>query len=433
MTDGAPEPRSSSEAGTLWRLAELEGPLRFLRTPGPWLWIVFAIGVTVRVYLVTFTQGTDDVRIWFSHAGWTREYGLLGYYEWQEVFNHPPLIGKLMSLLWVFARQVGLSFSILLRAPFALLDLGNALLLFWLFRDSRYRFSIFACYWLHPLSMIYSAYHGNTDTGVAFFCLLALSAAARGSAVAAGVALGMGLWVKLPVVLAGPALLFFFDGWRRRLGFAAAALLVGASTYLPIAIQAPDLLYQRVLAYPGLRIETAGGIPIWTIWSLFGIADALPAAWRLQLQSAIEAHAAHNTLICLLPILVFAWLRRGEKTARALGVTVCGCFVIFYGFNNNFLSFQYFAWSIPFWFFPRALFPALATLAVGGYVYGAYALFCGNPFLLGEWNFRGHPLWPGWLLFWRDASVLLCFASAWAFLGTAAHREWLRTRARAEE
>lgn len=432
MTDRTPEARSSPEAGAPWRLAQLEGPLRFLRAPGPWLWIALAIGVAIRAYLAAFTQGTDDVRIWFSHAGWTRQYGLVGYYEWQEVFNHPPFIGKLLSLLWVFAREFGLSFSVLLRAPFALLDLGNALLLLWIFRGSPYRFAIFACYWLHPLSMIYSAYHGNTDTAVAFFCLLAVGAAARGSAVASGIALGMGLWVKLPVVLAAPALLFFFDGWRRRLSFTAAALLVGVSTYLPVAIQAPGLLYERVFAYPGLQIETPGGTPIWGVWSLFGIVDALPAAWRFHVRSAIETHAAYNTAICVLPILAFAWLRRRERTARALGVSLCGSFAIFYGFNNNFLSFQYFAWSIPFWFFPGVLFPALATLAIGGYVYGAYALFCGSPFLLGEWNFRAHPLWPGWLLLLRDASVLLCFASAWAFLGVAAHREWLRTRARAE-
>ena len=184
MTDPRPEARNSRDAGAWRQLAELEGPLRFLREPGPWLWIVFTVGIAIRAYLAIFTDGTDDVRIWFSHAGWTHEYGLVDYYQRQEVFNHPPFIGKLLSLLWVFAREVGVPFRIVLRAPFALIDLGSALLLLRLFRDSRYRYAIFACYWLHPLSIIYSAYHGNTDTAVAFACLLALAAAARGRAVA---------------------------------------------------------------------------------------------------------------------------------------------------------------------------------------------------------------------------------------------------------
>jgi hypothetical protein len=410
-------------------MIDLQRVRRRLMEPGPWLWLALGLGAALRAWLAVFTEGTDDVPIWFSHAGWTRQQGLVGYYEWQEVFNHPPFIGKAMSLLWVLARTTEIPFALLLRAPFAVLDLGNALLLLRLFRSSRYRYAIFAAYWLNPLSIIDSAYHGNTDTAVAFFALLAVAAAAERRAVAAGVAVGVGLWIKLPVILAAPALLFAFEGWRRRLAFAAATLLVGVSTYLPVLVEAPGLVYERVLAYPGLNILTPGGMPIWTFWSVFGIADALPDAWRPVVDRLIEAHAARNTWVCWLPLLALAWLRRGERTPRGLGTTVCGCFIVFYAFNNNFLSFQYFAWSIPFWFFPGARFAAVTTLAIGGYVYAAYVLFCGNPLLLGVWDFRGHPAWPAWLVLWRDLAVSWCFVSAWVFLVTAARAEWRRSRA----
>ena len=62
----------------------------------------------------------------------------------------------------------------LLRAPFAGLDLGTALLLLRLFRDSPFRYAVFAAYWVHPLALIFSAYHGNTDPAIAFFVLLAV-------------------------------------------------------------------------------------------------------------------------------------------------------------------------------------------------------------------------------------------------------------------
>ncbi|MEE8507645.1 MAG: hypothetical protein V3T07_01160 [Myxococcota bacterium] len=412
---------------TLRNLADLDGPIRFMRWPGPWLWIVLALGMGIRAYLVIFTEGTDDVAIWFSHAGWTRRDGLVGYYEWQEVFNHPPFIGKAISLLWVLARLTEIPFPMLLRAPFALLDLGNAFLLQRLFRRSKFRYAVFAGYWLHPLSIIYSAYHGNTDTAVAFFCLLAVNAAAARRPLASGAALGVGLWVKLSVSLAAPALLFCFVGWRRRLAFGAVLLAVGISTTLPVLLEAPGLVAQRVFAYPGLNITTPGGDPIWTIWSVFGIVDALPETWRSAIASLIDAHAAHNSWVCLLPVVLLAWLRRNERTPGGLGVTVCGSFVLFYAFNNNFLSFQYFAWSIPFWFFPGRGFAWVTTLTVGGYVYAAYVLFCGSPFLLGTWDFRAHPHWPGGLLLWRDLSVLWFFVSAWAFLIVAARREWSRS------
>jgi hypothetical protein len=34
---------------------------------------------------------------------------------------------------------------------------------------SRYRFVAAASYWLNPLSITFSAYHGNTDSAVGFF------------------------------------------------------------------------------------------------------------------------------------------------------------------------------------------------------------------------------------------------------------------------
>src|SRR5439155_730200 len=66
----------------------------------------------------------------------------------------------------------GIPFRILLRAPFALVDAGTAFLLLLLLGDCRWRFVAAAAYWLNPLSIIFSAYHGNTDSAVAFFLVL---------------------------------------------------------------------------------------------------------------------------------------------------------------------------------------------------------------------------------------------------------------------
>ena len=338
-------------------------------------------------------------------------------------------MGIAMAVGWARALEFGMPFHIYLRAPFALLDLGTAILLATLFVGARTRRIVFTCYWLHPLALIFSAYHGNTDTGVAFFALLATVAAARGSALAAGIAIGVGLWIKLPVVLAVPALFFFFDGWRRRSAFLAAAFLIALTTYLPALFEAPLLIYERVLAYPGLRIETQGGVPIWTIWSVFGAVEAAPAGLRALLEKVIEAHAAYNTIVCLSPIVLYAWLRRRETTGAELGATVLGSFLLFYALNNNFLSFQYLAWSIPFWFFAPVRFFALATLTIGGYVYGAYAFFCDDLLLRGKWDFFAHASWPMWLLLLRDAAILVCVGAAAVFLGSALRTEVAARRA----
>jgi hypothetical protein len=391
--------------------------LRFVQSPGPWLWVALALGAGIRIFLVLATEGTDDVPIWQSHAGWTDQYGLVGYYERSEVFNHPPFIGKLLSGVWVVARGAEIPFRIPLRALFALVDAGNALLLFRLFRRSPYRYLVLACYWLNPLAIIFSSYHGNTDTGVAFFILLAIAAAAKGRVAAAGAAIGVGLWIKMPVILAAPALFFAMAGWRRKAAFAAVALLVGASTYLPTALEAPDLIYRRVIAYPGLYLHTPGGDAVWGIWY------ALPNALRRIVFGVAQAHTVHNTLVTLTPIVIFSWLRRRETSARGLGVTICGSQMIFYGLTTKW-AYQYLAWSIPLWFFVGPGFAAAATLVIGAFIYGLYALLCDSPLLLGTWNYRGHPFWPTSIVRLRDAAVLFCFAAAAVFFGRASLREW---------
>jgi hypothetical protein len=317
----------------------------------------------------------------------------------------------------VIAHGAEIPFRIPLRALFALVDAGNALLLFRLFRPSPHRYLVLACYWLNPLAIIFSSYHGNTDTGVAFFILLAIAAAAKGRAAAAGAAIGVGLWIKLPVILAAPAVFFVMAGWRRKAAFAGVALLVGASTYLPTALEAPDLIYRRVIAYPGLTLHTPGGDAVWGIWY------ALPQALRRIASGVVETHAVHNTLVTLMPIVVFSWLRRRETSARGLGITVCGSQMIFYGITMNW-AYQYLAWSIPLWFFVGPGFAAAATLVIGAFIYGLYAYLCESPLLLGTWNSRGHPFWPTPIVWLRDAAVLFCFAAAAVFVGRASLREW---------
>jgi hypothetical protein len=406
-------------------MSGLVSRFEFAQQPGTWLWLALALGAGIRVFLVIATEGTQDVPIWQSHAGWTHQYGLVGYYERSEVFNHPPFISKLLSQVWLWARAADVPFRIPFRAIFALVDAGNAWLLFRLFAASPWRYLVVAAYWLNPLAMILSSYHGNTDTGVAFFSLLAIAAAARGRAVAAGVAIGAGLWIKLPVVLAALALLFAFAGWRKRAAFAAAALLVGASTYLPTALEAPALLFERVIAYPGLTLRTPGGDPVWGIWFV------LPKALQPAVAGLVSAHVAYNTLLVLTPIILFAWMRRGRTDAMGLGATICLSHMIFFGFTMKW-AYQYLAWSIPLWFCVGPRFAAAATLLLGGFVYAVDAYLCNSALLLGPWQWSRVPFWPLPIALLRDAALLFCAAAAVVGFGAAVREALAAARGRAQ-
>ena len=68
---------------------------------------------------------------------------------------------------------------------------------------------------------------------------------------------------------------------------------------------------------------------------------------------------------------------------------------------------------------PRRPLRHARLVATGGYIYGVYAFYCGNPWLLGLWDHAGHAVWPLWLQLLRDAAVVFCFVSALWIVGTA--------------
>lgn len=387
-----------------------------LRRPGAWLWLAVAVGAAARLYLLGFTEGTFDVAIKHHHGDQVLSLGLLEYYRQSPLFNHPPLMGEAFAGLVTLARASGMPFPVLLRLPFALVDAATALLLLAAFRGDPRRRAVAAAYWLHPLAILFSAYHGNTDSAVAFFALLAVVLAGASRPAAAGAALGLGLWVKLPVLVVAPAIFFALEGRRERLRFGAAAAAAAVPGYLPAAWSDPVLVLQRVAGYPGSGAVTPRGVAIWGIGHVLGLGPGV-SAWL----------EAHNTLLCWIPLFAYAWLRRGRRATREIGATAGGSFLLLYGLTS-FWAWQYLAWSIPFWFFLGWRFALPATLLLSGYVYGAYALFTGNPWLQGRWDFVHHAPWPPALDVLRDASVLWCLAWGLALLALAAKAELARRR-----
>src|SRR5262245_29763744 len=392
--------------------------LRALERPGAWFWLALALGAALRIWLVAATDGTFDVAIKAVHGRSVASFGVLGTYARSEIMNHPPLMARTFAALLSLAEQSDVPFRVWLRAPFAALDLATALLLLHLLRASRWRFVAAAAYWLHPLALLLSAYHGNTDSAVACFALLSMAGAVAGRPALAGSALGLGLWVKLPALVAAPGLCLAFAAWRARALFAASALLVGALGALPELVQAPALLYRRIAAYPGTGVVTPRGVAVWGVWHALGLAGT-PLA---------EAAEFYNTALCFAPIVLLAWLRRGESDPGALGTTLCASFALLYG-TTSFFAFQYLAWSLPFWFFLDARVAAPATLLLAAYVYGVYALFTGSPFLLGRWDFVRHAPWPPVLTWLRDASIAACFLVGWGTLARTVLRRSERAAA----
>ncbi|MCH7709010.1 MAG: DUF2029 domain-containing protein [Myxococcales bacterium] len=262
--------------------------LRGLQAPGAWFWLALAVGAALRVYLIGWTEGTFDVAIKHHHGNQILKLGLVGWYQALEIANHPPLMGRFFAALTALSEATGIPFRILMRAPFSLLDLGTACLLWRLMIGSPWRWVLIVACWLHPLSILFSSYHGNTDSAVAFFALLATLLVSRSRPALAGVALGIGLWVKLPVMVAAPVLLAAVPDWSGRGRFVAAAAGVAVLGYLPVLFQEPVLLLTRILGYEGTRVEMPSGVVVWGLMNAIGLKGSALA----------DALAAANTWVC---------------------------------------------------------------------------------------------------------------------------------------
>lgn len=416
------------EPGFFAELAALDGRFSFLTERGGWFWIAIALGLAARLFLVFATEGTTDVVIWADHASGTAARGLAAQYRASEaMLNHPPLAVWLMTAAWRISEATGVDFRICMRLPVALADWADVWLLAVLLVGRRERWLVAALYALIPIALVLGAYHGNTDAWIATLLLGAACCAARGRGVACGVLLGVGLALKLPIVLGAPALVFAFPTWRKRFEVVGVALGTALLFYAPILVQDFGAIEEKVFGYRGLVIFTLSRPPtfVWGLKSTFigswGY-DARVLDWAGEpgLGTPWPAWAPwlvnHGSTLALALIVVFAFLRRRERDARGIALTVAGSYAIFYALVDAW-AFQYFAWSMPFWLLARWPFAWAANVFAGGYIYLLYAFVCSDALLRPHWGFNEHPNWPGYLFFFREAALytFVVFSILWLF------------------
>ena len=380
-----------------------------------WFWLAMAVGLAIRIYLAVFTEGTYDVGIWEQHARGVSELGLFDYYHSNPKANHPPFILEVESLLWRTAQASEIPFRILLRIPFALLDAASAMLLLNLLSFHRWCFALVAAYWLNPLALILSGYQGNTDSAVAFFLLLCVWLLSKGQVAAGAVAVGASLWIKLPGVLAIPALVFYLQGWRRRLIFIFLIGIVALIGYFPALVRDPTVIALTVFGYHGRLLQTSAGVPVWGLRVLFFSIIAAPGKWPEYFQAPVLFLLQHSWQIAVACCLGIGLLRPSRHSIAALSATIAVVYLPIYGLTD-YWAFQYFAWSLPFWFFLRPWFFVPAISVSSAYIYSLYWTLCGKGWLLGKWDFAGNLYWPGTVLIFRDLAVLFFFVCACGYL-----------------
>jgi len=230
-----------------------------------WRVLFVAVAATVffvKCYSALVTVGSGDMPLWERFLASIREHGAISTYysgglyvsphgNYINPFNHPPFIVHFLRLVGGLADLTGLPFRFWFRLITSVADIGSALILYRLLRISDLFHPVaFLLYLLAPATLIISGYHGNTDTLMIFFLLLAVYAMQTGRAAwICGIAFGMALNIKLVPIAVAPAFIFFLPDWRKRVEFVVIASLIFFVGSLPYIIQDPMVIYRNVFGY----------------------------------------------------------------------------------------------------------------------------------------------------------------------------------------
>jgi hypothetical protein len=401
-----------------------------------WVIVLASVGLIVRLILVFWSPGTVDVDVWAGHAREIERLGLVAYYGGGEfIFNHPPLAGWAIAGLHRLSELGGPAFPVLLRLPFVVVDAATAWGVVRLagldprrrLRDHRQLLG--ALYWVSPLAVVFSAQHGNTDSAVACSLVWAVVALAKGRPEWAGAALGLGAWIKIPGLLAAPAILLALPDLPARIRFVASLGVTTLIGFAPALVVDARAMIEAVFLYSGLRIQTTSGVLIWGPQLFYPDPQSLALPARRAFVAIANAYYRADGAVVTGLVVVYAWLRRRHRTSDAVAATLAQSYALIFAFTN-FFAFQYLAWALPLWLFAGWPLALVAHLLCAAYVWGLYAWLCEHWLLLDTWRFLAKPDWPTWVRVLRSTSVAFLMGLGVTRLVQAVREEWATHRAR---
>jgi 4-amino-4-deoxy-L-arabinose transferase-like glycosyltransferase len=297
-----------------------------------------AVATMLKLQIAARTEGANDVGIWGVFAQGVRDFGPIGIYGHHfepSMYNHGPLAGwLLLAINWLLDHDVT-SFPFLIRLPACLADFVTALLVFELVRlvrsarDAAVAAVLVA--W-SPVLFVISGFHGNTDPVFVMFGLLSVYLlVVRGWALAAGIAFGIAVSIKLVPVVLAPLLFVVLVrlGWRRAGSFVGGGAIVFLLLWLPVFISRWLAFRDQVLAYNG------GALRQWGLQQFLTWADLPVVAEWLA-----ERGRFGILLVSGLTAAALVW-RRPNALVPAVGLS----FVLFLVLSPAF-GMQYLTWAL---------------------------------------------------------------------------------------
>jgi uncharacterized membrane protein len=383
---------SASDVSTVVKQDSRAYPVASLTQHHAGLLVLLAalIAFASKIVIAWNTFGTNDVISFYQFAVFLHCHGLQWTYSHQIAFNHPPLVAYFLVGIYRLSQiplveQNGVSFPFLLRLPGIVADLVTVWILFRMVKLANpatpaWSVILFA---LSPVSLMISGFHGNTDSIMVMFLVLAAFACVSEQPILSGLFLGLSCQVKIIPVLLIPV--FFFYWLDRK----AALRFVGSTAFISVALWAEPLLgfpvpfVKNVFSYGSFW--GLWGFTYWlrlTGWSEFARVTYL----HFSVAQTIVATVLKTLIIAA--VLLLAWRRRqghSRQLVRSLGYVwliffvfspgVCAQYLVWISPFILFLSHRFFAWftftsSVFLFFFYNAIadkFPWYIGISHGGH------------------------------------------------------------------
>lgn len=337
------------------------------QNPDQWRkWIVIAalLALILKLAIASSTFGSNDVESFYHFGRTLSQYGLQWTYtrdqfnpvvthdglQWiyshTTAFNHPPLVAYYLRFIYrvghlPFFEQNNIAFPLLLRVPGIIADLVVVLLLMRHQTQLRLPSWALVVFALSPVSLMVAGYHGNTDSIMVMFLVIAALMCLRKAPILCGVALALSCQIKIIPALLFPIFACFWFARRQSFRF-----------LLPFAATTVLLCVEALLRYPGVLVKNV--ISYGSLWGHWGITYLLRLTGRpeFSVDSFYDLPKAEVMVMTGLKlfvigcVLVIAWRRQqlgGHRFFETIGVT----WIVFFVFSPAIVP-QYMVWLAPF-------------------------------------------------------------------------------------
>ena len=214
--------------------------------------IVAFLAFLLKMALALRTFGTNDVYNYERFMIWSQYLGADVYrppWDWDRPpFMHPPFILHMLRVLAWLVQTSGMTFAFWLRVPGIFAD-SVSLWLVWKILGPRaqepsIRWALLMLAGA-PALILMSGFHGNTDTVMIMFVVLAVYLIERGRVAGAGAAFALSMSFKLMPVIAIPAIYLNLNKPRRRVASLSALGAALVLLWSPYIFQDPSVHLQE--------------------------------------------------------------------------------------------------------------------------------------------------------------------------------------------